>query len=241
MKIVVINAVVRSERTEGESLLAYLRKALRSDTEVVFERVECCFPSIECELHGTVNGAEIVQIAIEAERKGADGVFVNCFDDPGVYAAREIVQIPVFGGYVPAILTAMSLAERIGVITTDRAGILSEERKARLAGFGERIASIRAVDMGVLSLERNRDVLVERLTAACVDMYENDRVGALTLGCTGMHVAIGKLRENLAAAGCPVTVIEPLQNGVAFLEHIVSQGYTNALRVIDEVRSWKRR
>jgi Asp/Glu/hydantoin racemase len=72
-------------------------------------------------------------------------------------------------------------------------------------------------------------------------MYENDRVGALTLGCTGMHRAIGKVRENLAAEGCPLTVIEPLQNGVAFLEHIVSQGYTNALHVIKNVRLWKKR
>lgn len=241
MKLVVVNAVVKSGGTGEESLLPYLRQALRPDTEVAFERVEFGFPSIECELHGTVNGAEIVQLAIKAEREGAAGIFVNCFDDPGVYAAREIVRVPVFGGYIPAILTGMGLAERVGIITTDRAGLLSEERKARLAGFGGRVTSIRAVDMGVLSLEGNLDMLVERLTVACVDMYENDRVGALTLGCTGMHRAIGKLRENLAAIGCPLTVIEPLQNGVAYLEHIVYQGYTNALRVIDGVRAWKKR
>ena len=201
MKIVVINAVVRDNPADEENLLPYLRQALRPDTDVVFERVEFGFPSIECDLHGTVNAAEIVQIAIDAERKGADGIFVNCFDDPGVYAAREIVGIPVFGGYVPAILTAMSLADRVGIITTDRAGILSEERKARLAGFDKRIASIRAVDMGVLSLEKTLTCSLEDYP--CVQGHvRNDRVGALTLGCR-YAPAIGKVRENLAAEGCP--------------------------------------
>jgi allantoin racemase len=240
MKLTVIHAVVRSDR-KLEGYQAYLKKALCADTELDFERVEFGFPSIECDLHGMVNGAQIVRLVQKAEQDGADGVFVNCFDDPGVYAARELARIPVFGAYQPALLTAMGLAERVGIITTDRAGILSEERKARLNGFDGRVASIRAVDMGVLSLEGNLDLLVDRLAAACADMFETDRVGALTLGCTGMHAAIGPLRARLKAAGCPVAVIEPLQNGVSYLEHTVRMGYTNALGVIGDIDSWKDR
>lgn len=240
MKLTVIHAVVGGDKN-GDACLPYLREALRADTEISFERVPYGFPSIECDLHGMVNGAEIIRLAQKAEREGANGVFVNCFDDPGVYTARELVRIPVYGAYQPAILTAMGLADRVGVITTDKAGILSEERKARLNGFDRRLFSFRAVDMGVLSLKENMETLVERLTAACASLYETDHVGALSLGCTGMHEAIGPLRENLARVGCPVTVIEPLQNGVAYLEYIVRMGFSNALGVIDNVDSWKSR
>ena len=240
MKLRIIDAVIKDGGSD-ETCLPYLRQKLRPDTEVTFERVEYGFPSVESELHGMVNGSEIVRLVKKAEEEGADGVFINCFDDPGVYASRELVCIPVFGAYQPAVLTAMSLADRVGIITTDRAGIISEERKARINGFDRRIHAVRAVDMGVLSLAKNPDALVERLAVTCVEMYENDQIGALTLGCTGMHFAIEGLRAKLRAAKCPVTVIEPLQNGVAYLEHIVMQKYTNALHVVTDIDSWKKR
>lgn len=240
MKLTVIHAVV-SNGNENDEYLPYLQKVLSPGTEIAFERVKYGFPSVECSLHGIVNGSEIVRFVRKAEEDGSNGVFVNCFDDPGVYAARELVHIPVYGAYQPAVLTAMSLSDRVGIVTTDRAGIISEERKARLNGFDRRIASIRAVNIGVLSLEKNMAKLVDRLTATCEDMYEKDLIGALTLGCTGMHGAVGLLRAKLQAVGCPVKVIEPLQNGVAYLEHIVRMGYSNALGVIDNIDTWKSR
>ncbi len=240
MRLRIISAVPR-ERERREEYFPYLRRTLRADTLLESDGVTYGFPSIECDLHGLINGAEVLDCVVRAEKEGADGAFVNCFDDPGVYAARELAHIPVFGAYQPAILVAMSLADRVGVITTDAAGVLSEQRKARLNGFSERVASIRAVDMGVLGMDANIGILAERITETCVNMYEQDRVGALTLGCTGMHNAIGPVRENLKKLGCPVTVIEPLQNGVNFLESAVLQGYTNALGVIKDIDSWKRR
>ncbi|HWQ58705.1 MAG TPA: aspartate/glutamate racemase family protein [Clostridia bacterium] len=240
MRLRIISAVPR-EKERREEYLPYLRRTLRADTRLESDGVAYGFPSVECDLHGMVNGAEVIDCVVRAQEEGADGAFVNCFDDPGVYAARELVRIPVFGGYQPAILIAMSLADRVGVITTDAAGILSEQRKARQSGFSERVASIRAVNFGVLSMDANLALLAQRITEACVDMYEKDRVGALTLGCTGMHNAVGAVRENLKKLRCPVTVIEPLQNGVNFLENAVLQGYTNALGVIDNIDAWKRR
>ena len=47
-----------------------------------------------------------------------------------VYALREMGLIPAVGPYEAAVTTALSLGERIGIITTDEAGILNEEKKA---------------------------------------------------------------------------------------------------------------
>jgi allantoin racemase len=240
MKLTVINAVVRSNKDNTE-FSKYLHKVLLPNTEIIFEQVNYGFPSIECNFHGMVNGAEVVRLAQKAENEGSDGVFVNCFDDPGVYEARELIRIPVYGAYQPAILTAMGLADRIGIITTDKAGILSESRKAFLNGFEKRIFAVHDVDLKVLSLENNLDLLAERLAKTCIEMYEKEQIGALTLGCTGMYKVIGLLRKKLAEARCAVSVIEPLQNGVSYLEHIVKAGYSNALGVIDNVDLWKSR
>ena len=95
------------------------------------------------------NGTEVVREGLRAAERGAEGIFVNCFDDPGVQALREMVDIPVYGGYVPSILTALSLGGRVGIITTDHDGIANEERKARTEGFDGKIFSVVPADMMV--------------------------------------------------------------------------------------------
>ncbi len=231
MRLHIIHAVPKSN--DGiERSQRYIRASLRADTEAVFSAVKSGFPSVESELQGMVNGAQVIRQAQSAAADGADGIFVNCFDDPGVYACREFLEVPVFGAYLPAMVTALSLTERVGVLTTDVAGILSEERKARLLGIESRLACVKAVDMGVLSFGNDSQTLLDRLFDACRDMYVNHRVGAVTLGCTAMFGVIDGLRVRLRSENCPITVIEPLQNGVRYLEHIVAQGYTTALRVL---------
>jgi Asp/Glu/hydantoin racemase len=92
--------------------------------------------------------------------------------------------------------------------------------------------------MGVLDLTRDTDELLARLRGACKDLYHTYGVGAAVLGCTGMHRAVRPLREALLKEDCPITIIEPLQNGVKYLEHIIEQGYTNALRVLPDTLDW---
>ena len=107
MKIKVIDAVVKdSDRLRTNE--QYIRESLRPDTEIDFAHMAKGFPSVECELHAAFNKPQIIAAAIQAERDGFDGVFVNCFDDPGVYECRELLSIPVFGGYVPAMMTELS-------------------------------------------------------------------------------------------------------------------------------------
>ena len=44
-------------------------------------------------------------------------MFITCFGDPAVPAARELVDIPVVGGFEPAISTVLNLGERFSVVT----------------------------------------------------------------------------------------------------------------------------
>ena len=58
--------------------------------------------TIECEYDEVYSAPQVVSLAV-AEANGVDGVFVNCFGDPGVRAVREKLKVPVFGGFEPAI------------------------------------------------------------------------------------------------------------------------------------------
>lgn len=201
---------------------AALTPLLAPDTKLEFVGLDRGFPTIESEAQALVNGAEVLREAAAAFERGSDGVFVNCFDDPAVFACRELLPIPVLGGYAPAMHTAALLADRYAVLSTDRAGILNEERKARAYGFAP--AAIRCVDMGVENLETHTDVLLEHMEAACRELWEQERITAVIPGCTGMYAAAPELRVRLKARGIPVQVVEPLTAGVTELERLVRLG-----------------
>lgn len=225
MKLTVIVPVSGYTEDMGAESISFLRPLLHPDTEVECVSLERGFPSVECELHVAFNAPEIILAAKAAWEGGSDGVFVNCFDDPGVTACRELLPIPVLGGYQATVGMARLLADRCAVITTDMAGVLSEERKARACGF--RPAAIRSVDMGVLDLRADHSELLDRLEKACLDLWETEHTGAIALGCTGMYAVVPELQQRLRAAGCPATVVEPFVTGVTQLETMVRLGYSN--------------
>jgi allantoin racemase len=232
MKLAVLTPVHITTGCIETETAAYAGQFLRSDTALEFISLSKGHPCIESETHALIKGPETLALAMEAEKKGADGVFVNCFDDPSVFACRECMSIPVFGGYIPTVLTALGLAERIGIITTDIPGILSEERKARLLGVSGRI-SIRSADMSVLALMAEKKKLVAALKEICIEMYEKDRIGAACLGCTGMAYAVDDLREALNKSGCPITIVEPVAAALTWLERTVILGNTNSLGTLN--------
>lgn len=228
MKIKLITAVTGISDEKKELQKAYLKKYISSTTHIDYDNVGHGFPSIESETHGIFNATEIISKAVEAEQEGYNGIFVNCFDDPGVFAIRELVKIPVYGGYLPSLMTALSLGERIGIITTDRNGILSEERKAAHVGLKDKIVAIEPVELGVLELG-NKDTLIKNLMEICTRYEREYRIQVASFGCTGMYYIVDELRARLIAQGCNIIVIEPLATGVKFLETIIQLGFTNSL------------
>ncbi len=227
MRIKLISAITGTTAHDNEEQLAYLKRYVHDETVIDYAGIESGFPSIESETQGIFNAVEIIKEALKAEHQGYDGVFVNCFDDPGVFAARELIKIPVYGGYMPSVSIAASLGERVGIITTDEDGILNEERKARQMP-NNRIVAIEPVNLGVLEL-RNEQTLLTRLVKICIEFRERHRIQAVILGCTGMYYAIDRLRRELKTRGCNLAVIEPLASGLKYLETVIQLGHTNSL------------
>lgn len=205
----------------------YLRPYLLPDTELVFEHLKFGVASVENELSGIFNGAQVITNVFEDNVSRCDGVFIDCFDDPGLYACREMGKLPVTGPYQAAVSTAMLLAERIGIITTDEAGILNEEKKARAAGIKDRIVSIRSLNLSVWDIRTHKEQVLEELIGLCESMVKEDRVSAICLGCTAMFYIIEELKEALGTKGLQVSMIEPILNGVIALENMIRQGHSN--------------
>lgn len=59
---------------------------------------------------------KILDLAIEMEKKGKDGIIISCAEDPGVAEAKRALQIPVVGAGAAVASIAFGYSTKIGVL-----------------------------------------------------------------------------------------------------------------------------
>jgi len=138
---------------------------------------EGCAPidAIKYRYVATVHELQVCDAALVAEREGFDALALGCFFDPGLRAARSLVDIPVVGLGETCALVACSLARKFGLVT------LCEEQSAdytdlmQAYGFERRFAGAIALDPPIdeFALEADEETaraIEERFDLACAAM-----------------------------------------------------------------------
>jgi allantoin racemase len=195
-----------------------------SDTKVDVVRISRGTASIESSYDESLAGPGILSAVNEAIETGVDGVFITCFGDPGVQAAREIADFPVVGGFEPAVYTALSLGDQIGVVTVLPNVVPMIRSLARRCGVDDRLGGIAAVNVPVVDLHRSHDALVEKLYVAAAEMVSNGDADVIVLGCTRMLGVARAVQDRLEAAGSFVPVVDPTAASIGWLETSVRLG-----------------
>lgn len=171
----------------------------------------------------TINSPYIVEKAVQAEKDRCDGIFVNCFVDPGVDASREAVTIPVVGAFQPAALTASLISNRWSIVTALEEVIPLIRNAARKLGIENNIVSIRHIDMTLEEME-DKVVLRERTLLQIEKAVDEDGSEAVALGCTLMKGVAQKLAQEMAEKGKSIPVIDPIATAIGYLEFILRTG-----------------
>lgn len=141
-------------------------------------------------------------------RPEASGFVIACYSDPGIDACRSAVSAPVFGIQESGVLTALSHADRIGIIGISAASERRHRLYMRRMGILDRVAGERALNMSVDETARGTGTFARlgEVGSALID----DGSEALVLGCAGMAVHRAPLEERLG-----IPVIDPTQAAVA--------------------------
>ena len=179
--------------------------------------------SIESECEEALVVPDFLRKSREAEQAGCDAIICDCFGDPGVHAARELVDIPVIGAGESSVLLAASLGQRFSVVTVLPSVFTMIENLVRRAGVDGKLASIRSVDIPVLQLHE-KDKMVSALLEQMIRAIEEDKAHALILGCTGMMGVAKNLRSQLVSKGFDVPVVDPVGASLKQAETMVSLG-----------------
>ncbi|WP_062763295.1 aspartate/glutamate racemase family protein [Falsirhodobacter sp. alg1] len=143
----------------------------------------------------------------DAATSDADAILVACFSDPGVDYLRRETKRPVFGVQESGILTAMSLANRYGIIAlSERAVPRHMARIERLALVDRCAGEIGLSGYSALDVGRSDEAFAESITAGRA--LASRGAGAIVLGCAGFGPRRAALEKELG-----IPVIDPVLAG----------------------------
>lgn len=166
--------------------------------------------SIESAADDALAAPAVMQGVIKAAADGCDGAVIDCMQDPGLFAARELVRIPVIGVAQATMLTAAGLGDRFSIVTVmGRQKPIFRELALRY-GVLDRLASVRAIEIPVLELERDRQAAMRRTVAEAERAVIEDGADTLIFGCTGMWGYAKAVAAALSELGFSVPVIDPV-------------------------------
>jgi allantoin racemase len=220
MRIRIINPVTNKNLVDASSK-GILDKA-RHDTMVSWVLLEKGPSSIECIYEEALAVPDVLRRAIEAEKDGIDAVLINCMNDPGLEACREVVSIPVVGAAQSSLLLASLLTNKFSVISTAARDVFPVELLIRRYGLKDKYASTRWVDIPVLELEMEESKLVQALVEESEKAIRLDGANAIVFGCTGMHMVVEQVSKRLKKKNLDAIVIDPTLAALKWAEMLVS-------------------
>lgn len=156
-----------------------------------------------------------VERLVEAEQVGFDGAVLGCFGDPGIEAMREMVSIPVIGPGEAAMLFAASLGHRFGIVTVLDSVAPLLERLAWQVGVDRKLASVRAIGVPVMDLDRDPDDTFARMVREAEAARDRDRADVIVMGCMSMAF---QDRQTAMAERLGIPVVNPVYAAVKMMQ-----------------------
>ena len=175
-------------------------------------------PGIESQQEADLTIAPMLALA-RRHAQEARGFVTACFGDPGLHALRDAVAAPAVGIQEAAVMMALTLGQRFGVISILPASVPRHMRSFGAMGVMDRLAGDRAIGLGVSELGQEGRTL-QAMIACGKRLRDEDGADVLIMGCAGMAGYRATLE---AETGLPV--VEPCQAGVAMALGQIALGY----------------
>lgn len=201
LKLYIINPDYGEKREDMDQRCGVLRQHVGQDVEISMD----CLTKTHVEINGPDDvlraTPEILSMAEQAERQGADAVILYCFSDPAIEECRRRLTIPVIGGAAASCAMAPLYMKRPGVILTDPTRI---EEKIQflyhLRATGDSPCRVDAIDFRGRSIWAHREKALAALIEKGKTMKEQGADG-LILGCLSFLGLAGAVSN---AVGVPV-------------------------------------
>jgi len=208
----------------NDLLLKAVAPVLPPDVDVSVFNIDQGHDCIQNRTDWLENGFPVVKLAKSLQDQGFDGIWLSDFDMCGVEAAREVIDIPIIGGFPTSAFTALGLSQRFGILTILPSTLAMQQGHVLTYGQQDNFAGIAPIDCPVDQLS-NVDVVVAKSFPVALKLINEHGAQSLLLGCTGFVGVAEKLSVLLTEAlQAYVPVIDPNQAGIGYLISLVRMG-----------------
>ena len=204
----------------NERMREAVAPVLAPDVELDVTNITAGSHCIECRADLFTNAPHVMELARETEQEGYDGIFVTDFDMCGVEPSRELVSIPIVGGFRPSAYTAMMLAQQFSIVTIADSTVALQRQHIRRFQIEGNFASIRPINVNVPDLDK-LDIVIPKVFEQAQKAIEDDGAEAIILGCTGFIGVAAEVQNLLANIGIDAPVIDPNQAAICYLDLLV--------------------
>lgn len=212
-RILVLNPNVTEAITA--TMLDEARRVASTGTEIVPATARFGTLYVENRVEAAIAGHAVLD-ALAEHAVGCDAAVVSAFGDPGLFAAKEMLEIPVVGIAEAAFLTAYTLGRRYAVVClTPRLGVWYREC-AEEHGLDRRLVAVRPLDVPPSDITAAKEQTGRKLVEACHEVI--DRHGAEVVIMGGGPIA-GLART--VAHEIPVPVLDGVSCAVRLAEALV--------------------
>ncbi len=212
MRILLINANTTAAVTQRMADAA--RRVAAPDVEIATTTARFGPAIIGSRVETAVAAAAVVECLTQAD--GCDAVIIGASVDPGLAAARELLDIPVVGITEAALHAACLLGGKFGAIVMSANSDTILREMADAYGLGRRLGAVHTLPITPLELLADLDAATRAIAAAAEAMVASDGVDTIAL--------IGAVMAGMAGVVQPalrVPVLEGIGAAVGLAETLV--------------------
>lgn len=198
-----------------------LRQMVSETVDVSIHDINNAPPSIESLYEEYLSIPGTAEKMLELEQLGYHAAILGCFGDPGLDGIREIVKnMAIIGPGQAALAMASMCGNRFSIITATDSLVGVLEQMAYKLVLPQKLASVRAVNIPVLDLQKDMDTTLNKLITEAKIAIEKDRADTLVLGC----MSLGFLDvSTVLAKEINAPVINPVNAAVRIAEAFAAQ------------------
>ena len=218
MKVLLVNP--NTSELVLDTMMGSAKRAALETTELLGMRSPAGTSSIDSSYGDYMSAPHMIEAVrhkVAAERP--DAVVLAGFGNVGIFALKEILDIPVVSISESSMAMACQLGHRFSCVTMLPQFIPYQQDIVRLFGFEAKCASVRSININVEDAARERERTLAELTEAVQKIVAEDQAEVIILACGGLCDFDRELTE---ISGVPV--LDPVIVGVKTAEALVQMG-----------------
>jgi len=221
LKILVINPNTNSKNTKviADAIKPYETPELQVDVV----NPEKGPVGLESYYHNYLAAVEVHKMIVDAEKKGYDGVVIACYGDPGIEAAKELVDIPVVGITEASYALARILATKFLVVVSADTAVPRQIRYIKKLGIPDYQYAVKPIGLTVLGVMADRVSAKDLIAKNCEQSLKETGSELIVMGCSGFSGLRSALEKQLG-----VPIIDPVVAGVHVCATLVNMGLSQS-------------